>query len=194
VTMTPFEAYQTYLAIKNHFTTDWYNYFKYNGKTNAKHESFKTRKDVFVFAKLARHKDPKGLCISNIIKDPKIWSKHLVYSDDCERTYTEWLKKHQALVNVVRNDLSKLDENFDSNFKVTDGQHPILLKLYMSDEIEPETLCILVDLVGCMKYWNKELKDDVLWNDIQSFITKYTPFLEYDKSKVKTLVVDFFSN
>lgn len=192
--MTPFEAYQTYLALKNHFTTGWYNYFKYNGKTNAKYTSFETRKDTFVYAKLAKHKDPKGLVLANLVKDPKVWSRQIAYSDECEQIYVEWLKKHQALTNVVRNDLSKLDVDFDSNFKVTDSQHPNLLKLYMSDLIEPETLCILVDLTGCKKHWDSELGDDVIWSDIKSFCDKYTPFLSYDKAKVKKLVVDYFKN
>ena len=30
--VSPFEAYQTYLALKQHFTRPSYDYFKYNGK------------------------------------------------------------------------------------------------------------------------------------------------------------------
>ena len=39
-----FKAYKLYLAVKNHFTTS-YDYFKYNGKVNAKEDSFLKRRD-----------------------------------------------------------------------------------------------------------------------------------------------------
>ena len=31
--MTAFESYKMYVAVKLHFTTDSYDYFKFNGKT-----------------------------------------------------------------------------------------------------------------------------------------------------------------
>ena len=48
-----FNAYKLYLAVKNHFTTN-YDFFKYNGKVNAKEDSFLKRRDKFFFAKLQR--------------------------------------------------------------------------------------------------------------------------------------------
>ena len=38
--MEPFEAYQKYLALKLHFDSESYDYFKYRGKTNAKRDKF----------------------------------------------------------------------------------------------------------------------------------------------------------
>ena len=38
--MTGFDCYRTYLAFKNHFTKDNFDYFKYGGKTNATTTSF----------------------------------------------------------------------------------------------------------------------------------------------------------
>ena len=52
--MNEFEAYKHYLALKLHFSSD-YDYFKYNGKTNATQQSFEKRKDRFRFSKLARN-------------------------------------------------------------------------------------------------------------------------------------------
>ena len=44
--MTGFDCYRTYLAFKNHFTKDNFDYFKYGGKTNATTSSFNKRKDM----------------------------------------------------------------------------------------------------------------------------------------------------
>ena len=53
--MSPFEAYKLYTAIKNHFTTESYDYFKYNGKVRASEHTFETRKDKYMFYKLSKH-------------------------------------------------------------------------------------------------------------------------------------------
>ena len=49
--VTPFECYKTYVAMKQHFTKDKYDYFKYGGKSRASATSFKSRKDRLFFRK-----------------------------------------------------------------------------------------------------------------------------------------------
>ena len=44
--MTGFDCYRTYLAFKNHFTKDNFDYFKYGGKTNATTTSFNKRNSL----------------------------------------------------------------------------------------------------------------------------------------------------
>lgn len=192
--MTPFAVYVDYLALKNHFTTEWYDYIKYNGKTKANAESFQTRKDRIFFEKLAKHRDPHGLMLANFVKNNKVWARDLAYSPECEQVYLEWLKRTQAIVNTVRNDLSHFNEDFDSNFIVKGNSHPKLLQLYLGDDITRETFTVLVDLTGCIKYWDKHLADDFMWQDVRIGYTKYLPFLKYDKTKVKQVLVDFFQN
>ena len=68
--MMPFDCYKIYLALKNHFTRDSYDYHKYSGKTRATVEAFYKRKDRFWFEKFARQKDDKEIVdffVSNFI-------------------------------------------------------------------------------------------------------------------------------
>ena len=58
------------------------------------------------------------------------------------------------------NDLSKLNEDFNSNFVTKQGEHPLIIRLYLGGGICLETLVILCDMVGCINHWNKEMKDD----------------------------------
>jgi hypothetical protein len=44
-----YEAYKKYLSIKLHFSKDEYDFFKYNGETNAKYETFIQRNDKYFF-------------------------------------------------------------------------------------------------------------------------------------------------
>jgi len=191
--MTSFEVYKDYLALKNHFNILGYNYFRYNSKITANLESFNKRKDKFPFEKVAKHRDAHNLMLANFIQNPKCWIRELAYDDSSEQIYLDWLKRSQSLTYVVSGDLKKLDEKFDENFIVRDNQHPILLKLFCSDSISTETLCVLVDISRCLKHWDKELNGDVVWDDIKLLIMKYTPFIKYDREKIQKILIDNFS-
>ena len=52
--VTPFETYQHYLSLKNHFTNPKYDFFKYGAKTRASVTSFNKRKDKYWFEKTSR--------------------------------------------------------------------------------------------------------------------------------------------
>ena len=73
--MTPYECYVDYLALKRHFTTESYDYFKYKGKVSAKKDAFDKRKDKFFFEKLSRNRDPHGIILANLLKSNDIWVK-----------------------------------------------------------------------------------------------------------------------
>ena len=94
--MTPYEVYIDYLALKKHFTTEHYDYHKYNGKVNASKDSFEKRKDKFFFEKISRHRDPHGLMLANFLKLDDIWVKNLTGDEATER-YNQWLGKLQSI-------------------------------------------------------------------------------------------------
>lgn len=191
--MTPYECYVDYLALKRHFTSESYDYFKYNGKVSAKKDSFDKRKDKFFFEKISKHKDPHEFIVSNLIKNPKAWVKDIAYSDTAESNYQDWIKKKQSLSYIISNELSQLHDDFDSNFKVNDGQVPYIISLYLGGKLSLETLLVITDTIGCLPYWNNRLKDNIIWSDIGMLLKKALPFIKYDKSKIKKLFLDKFS-
>ena len=190
--MTPFEVFVTYTSLRNHFNVEKYDFFKYNGKTRVNTKSFDNRKDKFFFEKLAKHIDPHNFMLSNFAANSKAWVRDIAYSEKAEEIYNEWTKKNQSLTYHIKNDLSKLHENFDSNFVVNDT-HPYILRLFLADKISLESVCVLTDAVGCYNYWAKKM-DDPIWADLSLKIRKYIPFIKYDKEKIRKLVVDYYSN
>ena len=54
--MEPFEVYQKYLALRTHFKSDSYDYFRYHGKLKGNRDKFETRKDKYHFYKLSKMK------------------------------------------------------------------------------------------------------------------------------------------
>ena len=183
--MEAWEAYQMYLGLKLHFTTD-YDYTRYGGKTSATKASFLKRKDRSFFARVAKKYDEKALdyYVSNFVKSPKGW-----LGDFKEEHYLEWSKNKQALTYNFITDMSFLFtivDDFDSIFSCQNGQHPVLLKNFLAKRISVETMVILQGLLNYVRKWDKELQDDLIWPDSRRLIVKYSAFLDYDKEKCKT--------
>lgn len=189
--MSAFEVYKDYVALKNHFTKPEYDYFKYNGKSRLKLDSFNKRKDKIFFEKLAKNKEYHQYLIANLSLNPKSWIRDIAYSDDAERVYREWLKKQQSLSYLFQTDLNKLDDLPGYQYFICkDGEHPILLKMYLGGEISFESFCILLKVVGGRKYWDKHLEYDPVWEDVSLRVRKYTPFLKFDQEKFRKILLD----
>ena len=193
-----FNAYKTYLALRNHFTTD-YDYFKYNGKLNVKEESFLKRKDKFFFEKIERRykKELVPFFVSNLIKEDNSWSGSLV-SDKAEQVFNEWKKKFQSLKYSFREDMSKLrdyldrnDLQFDELFQCDDGQHPIILKLLISEDISIESFIILEKNLRFVKKINKHV-DDFVWIEYNKKIVKYSSFIDIDVKEYRHVLKTMF--
>ena len=133
--VSPFEAYRTYLALKQHFTKPGYDFFKYNGKVNVQQSTFEVRKDKYQFYKLSKHKDPLNYLVCNFVYNDVKWIGDL-FSDPYKDTYTNWLKYQQSITYNFSNEINKLLTNFNENYIVTNGQHPPLLKLHRTGEIK----------------------------------------------------------
>lgn len=190
--MSALECYKEYLALKNHFSKPSYDYFKYNGKVKVNASSFDSRKDKLFFQKLAKHPDVHSFLIANLAIDSKAWIRDLAYSETAEKTYKDWLKRQQSLTYNFKQELSKLDEDFNNNFLIKDNDHPILLKKFLGSEISLETICILLNLTGAKNHWDKKMQYDLVWDNTRTKIEKYTPFIKYDKEKIKNILLDHF--
>ena len=187
-----FNIYVYYLALKRHFTSS-YDYFKYNGKVKANTMSFENRKDKFFFYKLSKKKEAKDIILANMLANPNAWAGELL-DDKAESIYKDWAKRKQSLTYEFKSDIVNMDDDFNLNFYVENGQHPRLLKLYMMNRISLETLVILCDITGCMKYWEKNISDNIVFPDINTLVRKYQPFLEYDKAKMRKILLDKYND
>lgn len=189
-TRDAYNIYVYYLALKRHFTSN-YDFFKYNGKVKANAQSFENRKDKFFFYKLSKKSEAKDYILANMIVDPSMWIGDML-EEKAQQNYTSWAKRIQSLSYSFKRDLNELNEKFDSNIVVDNGQHPQLLTLYMQEKISPETLVILDDLTKCFIYWDKKIHEKLIFPHINTFVSNYRPFLEYDKDKMRKIVVDKF--
>ena len=193
-----FNAYKLYLAVKNHFTTS-YDYFKYNGKVNAKEESFLKRKDKFFFAKLQRkynNEQLRDLFVSNFADGEDFWIGN-VLTQKAEGVYNEWKARQIKLSYIFEQDLKFLRDyysernlDFNSLFVMEDG-HPILLQCVLRNDIFVETMIIIDKTLNYSKKWNKVL-DDPVWTEFKKRMDKYSPFISFDNEKGKNILRKVF--
>ena len=188
--MTPYEAYQMFLGIKMHFTQPSYDYFRYNGRVNATIDSFNRRRDKYQFAKLGRHKDPYHYLIAQYSSGNFTGWVGDLFTEEAEREYRAYLARRQSLTYNFKSDLGIIGENFVSKFKVKDGQHPEALVMFRRGDISIETLAILNKLLKFFPFWDTRIDDTIIWPSTRDRVIKYTPFIEYDKVKIKSLIQD----
>ena len=197
---TGFAAYALWNALKLHFTSDSYDYFKYNGKTNVSKQSFITRKDKYQFYKLSRKYDLeelKNFYVANFVAGNAEWVGDLL--QDGEEIYRKWQKIQQSLTYTFDNDIIHLLDKYgiqgEEIFRVDRGNYPKLLEEVIHGNVMLETLIILNNNVNFVdKHWIPRISDDIIWPMYCRKIKKYTPFIEYDKDKFMKLLKEKIKN
>ena len=192
--MMPADAYRCYLALKNHFTKDKYDYHKYRGKSRATVKAFYKRKDRFWFEKFARQKNDKEVeefFVSNFIysTDPgTMWIGEMI--KEGEGRYTDWKKKLQSLSYIFKDEVNSLFEENTVNevFDCSKG-HPLILKSYLGGNTSLETLVICDRIFEYSEDFDKKLNDPV-WEIVSRKIRKYRPWINIDVPKYRKILKD----
>jgi len=188
-TLTPFDTYKEYLAYKNHFTKEKYDYQKYGGKSRVKIDSFYKRKDRYFFEKMSRkYKDPeiKDFFLANFVDtdNPQgLWIGNIIRSG--EVVYKNWMKRQQSLFYNFKQSSENMMDLYDyEEFFDTSKGHPPILKEHLAGNISVEEMCIYEKIFSYCKDYDKQL-DDPVWKVIGLKIRKYLPFLNIEKDKYR---------
>jgi hypothetical protein len=182
--VTPFETYQHYLSLKNHFTNPKYDFFKYGAKTRASVTSFNKRKDKYWFEKTSRKYNDKEVVdflVSNFTatdNPQNLWIGEIINSG--ERNYAEWTKRQQSLTYLFKEQSSELfsENELESVFDCSKG-HPPVLKMFLGGKISLETLVIYDKIFLFGNTFDKKLLDPV-WESVSLKLKKYSPFINID--------------
>ena len=182
--MSPFETYQHYLSLKNHFTNPKYDFFKYGAKTRASVTSFNKRKDKYWFEKTSRKysdKEVVDFLVSNFTatdNPQNLWIGEIINSG--ERNYAEWMKRQQSLSYLFKEQSNELfsENELESVFDCSKG-HPTVLKKFLSGTISLETLVIYDKIFLFGNTFDKKLLDPV-WESVSLKLKKYSPFINID--------------
>jgi hypothetical protein len=187
-----YDAYTLYLGIKLHFHSKDYDFIKYNGKVKSDINSFLKRKDKYHFGKLFKtHKQElQDFYIANLsLKDS--WAGDLL-DNECVKVYKEWKKRNQKLSYLFETEVADLlrKRTINKVLEVKNGQHPILLKEFLGKKISLETMCILDEIIGFTKDWERLISENLVYPDVQNRINKYKSFVSVDINKYKKVLIE----
>ena len=186
-----YSAFALYNALKLHFSSS-YDYFKYHGTTNISETSFMRRKDKYSFYKLSRKynlEQLKNFYIANILETDIKWIGDIM-GPEGEENFKKWQKRNESLTYRFEQDIILLFESSGNFLHVDNGSHPYLLTCMLQGDIMIETVAILNDLMGFFPMWERKIQDDIIWPNWKLKIEKYTPFITYDKLKLKSILKD----
>lgn len=196
-----FEVFKIYLAIKLHFTSNKYDYFKYEGKVNCKLETFTKRNDRYFFHKLSKRYNETDIVdffVANFVYDSKKWVGNLLQNDGNE-TYLSYRKFKESIsysfrddCNRIASDFSSRSLRFDDGFNVLNGQHPRVLQLLIQKKINYQTAIILDYFLAFSKNWDKKIKEKVVWKDISNRLKKFRSFVKFNPTECKLILRDIF--
>ena len=198
--MTGYEAFCLFQAIKLHFTSASYDFFKYNGKSNISVTAFENRKDKYHFYKLSRKcnnvDDLINFVVANFVEDEKSWVGNLLM-EQADMNYRKRQKVIQSLSYTFENDCKLIFEDciLNPNEVIkTDGDYPILLTKTLQKVTQIETLCILNDILGFFPMWSKKISDTIRWPEYRRKCIKYATFLPKDSVKYKLILKKVITN
>jgi len=194
MSITGYEAFGMYQAIKLHFTTDSYDFMKYGGKSKISIDAFDNRKDKYHFHKLSRRLTSQDelimFLVANFIHNDTIWVGDLL-TEESETIYRQRQRVLQSMSYIFENDCRKIFDGVSNPNEVLqsdDGDYPRLLKMTLQKDTEIETLCILNNILGFLPLWNRKISDTVRWPQYSRKVTKYAAFLPKDVVKFKLIL------
>ena len=190
--VTPFETYQTYLSMKNHFTNRKYDFFTYGGKSRATMTSFNKRKDKYWFEKTSRKYSDQEITdflLANFVTadtPQNLWIGEIINSG--EKTYADWMKRQQSLTYLFKEQSTELlsEKKLEEVFNCSKG-HPPILRKYLGGDLNLETLTIYEKIFSFRKNFDKKLVDPV-WETVSLKIKKYLPFLNINVFQYKQIL------
>lgn len=198
-----FDVFKVYLGVKLHFTTDTYDYIKYEGKVNCKLDTFTKRNDRYFFHKLSKQYGQNEILdffVANFANDSKGWIGNLLQKDGKD-VYLDFRKRKEAFAYHFRGDLVRISNDFSSNslsfddgFVCNNGQHPRLLRLLIQKKASQQTFIVLDHFLSFSKNWNKKINEKVVWPKISSTITRLKPFIRFNETECKMIMKDVFIN
>lgn len=191
----PFESYKLYNALKLHFESS-YDAVKYNFKSNVTPNSFFKRKDKYFFAKLGKkhNGDLKDYYVANF-KAGKSYVGDMM-DEEGEQIYRDHKRIQESIHRVFSIDINRLTEEnvpFDYLFKTNDNAHPLVVKLWLQEEISLETVVILNAIFKFVDRESKNISDTIIWPDTRRLIEKYEPFVNFNRDKCLSLLTKGFT-
>ncbi len=195
--------FRLYHSIRLHFSSN-YDFFKYRGKTKKFGNLDQKRGKNFIFRLEKKYGDEFAnfLVCMFTYHDKNDWRLDQFIGVENEKIYDQWKSKMTSLPYYFEQDLNFLKDlnvPFNDMFKCTvikngvkSKSHPLILKHYIKEDINLETLIVIDIVLGYFEHWDKSMENDFMWKDLHFKIKKYKPFLTISKERYKEILKKVF--
>jgi hypothetical protein len=195
--------FRLYHSIRLHFSSN-YDFFKYRGKTGKFGNLDKKRGKNFIFRLEKKYGDEFAnfLVCMFTYHDKNDWRLDQFIGVENEKIYDQWKSKMTSLPYYFEQDLNFLKDlnvPFNDMFKCTvikngvkSKSHPLILKHYIKEDINLETLIVIDIVLGYFQHWDKSMENDFMWKDLHFKIKKYKPFLTISRERYKEILKKVF--
>jgi len=195
--------FRLYHSIRLHFSSN-YDFFKYRGKTKKFGNLDQKRGKNFIFRLEKKYGDEFAnfLVCMFTYHDKNDWRLDQFIGVENEKIYDHWKSKMTSLPYYFEQDLNFLKDlnvPFNDMFKCTvikngvkSKSHPLILKHYIKEDINLETLIVIDIVLGYFEHWDKSMENDFMWKDLHFKIKKYKPFLTISKERYKEILKKVF--
>jgi hypothetical protein len=177
-----YNAYTTYVAVKMHFTSKKYNYFRHKG-SKISEGALRKNNDRYWFMKL-QDKYSEDDLLSFFLAQYTANHMHNYwvgdsFGDKCQELYHDYQKRMGQFTRFVNQDIADLYNtyNHDEIYKVSSG-YPKIITSYLAGKISLETLIVLDELNGWVG--ESEALVGLVGEPLLNKIEKYRPFLNYN--------------
>lgn len=197
--MNGFRAYRYYLALKLHFTKEKYNVFENRGNIKVSVDAFQARNDAYLFEKLARKFSKDQDYIQYLVANWAYGNINMIWHEgEAQAYYSLWIKVKESItfsftsdLNTIQLEAEKNSNSFNEVINCTNNDVPYIIKLYLGKTIQPQTLCILNDLTGCIDNWLSDPTVSMLFEDELLRVKKLKGFFSYDKEKLQKIYASY---
>ena len=189
----PLDVFRLYLSLKQHFSQDNYDYFKFNGRIkSANAYTFNKRRDKAFFSVLGKkyqYNDLVEFFVANFLYNETIWVGDML-DMRCVRVYTNWKKRTDSLTYNFNQELELLLNRgkLENLFSAFNGEHPMVMTMMTHGDISVETFCVLAECFRMWPRWDKTIEDEIVYPNIRRKCTKYLPFLKVNINKFRVSI------
>lgn len=184
--MDDYSLFKTYIAMRSHFTSETYDYVKYDGKTSISESAYQKRKDIASFKIVSTwmpQKHCESLLLAHFIELNNFTINFLCENPaKAQKIYNRWKQRTENLLDTYNKDIQTISlfsksGSWKDVIYQTEDDYPQLFKLVMSGKITPETYSLLDDLFHHTSKAYKGMDTDLMFQGLNLKYRKYRSFL-----------------
>jgi hypothetical protein len=186
-----FDAFCSYVSLKNHFNAKRYDWGKYRGRVQVPRDAYERRNDKKFFQIIQKRYNPtqrNQIFLANFVYNKHLWIGELL-AENCIDIWNQWKGRVTRIdyqfEEDLKNALSEVQlrkslspkEALKFLVRKPDDSHPLILRFVWGGMFGIESYLLLSIVLDLRRVYQPFLPEDSLWGDFEFKVEKYERFL-----------------